>query len=78
MIDFREKIRRDHPKWIESGNYGWKHLDYTIGLYYLDGCSLFQIRYKSEAEPLKTCNDFDECVDVARKHYAEEHARGKK
>lgn len=52
--------------WQRVGLYGMVSDQYAVAKVYLDGCTLYELRYGDEL--LKTCNDFAECKAVALEH----------
>lgn len=53
-------------KWERVNSHGMQSGEYRVGKVFLDGCTLYQLWYRYEL--IKTCNDFDECKEEAKKH----------
>jgi hypothetical protein len=55
--------------WKKNGDYGWICEPYRIGLYFVDGRSLYQAWYHDEL--IATKDEFSDAMAACRQHDAE-------
>lgn len=52
--------------WKHEGKYHWRCAPWTIGLYFIDGCSLYALSKDGQDKALCYTDELEDCMAAAR------------